>query len=93
MSTAKRNRDRDRVGQSYSSGTCPSGKRCHQTRRSAKAHSARLRGDHLREYLCQNCGFWHVGHLPRVVMIGSSTAAEIYGREATSQGAPLWRGR
>lgn len=62
----------------WSTDLCPTGKRAHSTRRSAKAHAARLRPDHLREYQCEQCGYWHVGHLPARVRRGEVTATEYY---------------
>lgn len=67
MSTRKQQRQLEARGGAYATGSCPSGKRCHQSRRSAKAHAASLRQPRVREYRCHLCGFWHVGHLPAVV--------------------------
>lgn len=62
----------------WSTGACPTGKRQHPSRRSAKAHSARLRPERVREYQCEQCGTWHVGHLPAAVRRGELTATEHY---------------
>lgn len=62
----------------WTTGSCLTGKREHQSRRSAKAHAARLRPERLREYLCEHCGAWHVGHLPARVRRGELTAKEHY---------------
>lgn len=66
----------------WTTGRCPTGKREHSDRRSAKAHARALVGQHLRPYLCRDCGTWHVGHLPGSVIRGLSTADEHYGRSS-----------
>jgi hypothetical protein len=77
VSAQKRSRDFERKGYAYTVGRCPTGKRCHATRASAKAHARRLR-EHLREYRCSLCDSWHVGHLPQEVLRGERTAGEFY---------------
>jgi hypothetical protein len=66
-------------GARWVTGICSSGKRSHADRHSAKAHARSLRGQHLREYFCDVCGGWHVGHLPRAVLQGMMSAADYYG--------------
>lgn len=68
-----------------SRNACPSGKLAHSTRADAKRHALKHRlsyGDHVRPYRCDHCQLWHVGHLPRVVLDGVTTADEHYGRTA-----------
>lgn len=89
MSQSKRDRERQKTGQAYIVGACPSGKRCHDSRASAKAHAARLVGDHLRPYRCDQCGYWHVGHIPRAVLQGLRTSTEHYERRP----GPGWAAR
>ena len=62
---------------------CPSGKRTHPDRASAKRHAANVRrsnGEHLRPYRCPSCDLWHVGHLPDDVVRGIRSADEHYQR-------------
>jgi hypothetical protein len=63
---------------------CGCGKLSHESRASAKAHAKRLKrtaGEHLRPYPCpERPAFWHVGHLPQLVLKGYVTADEHYGK-------------
>lgn len=66
--------------------TCSSGKRAHSTRRDAKAQARSVHawtGEHLRPYICSECAFWHIGHLPRQVLRGQTTADSHYRRRAS----------
>lgn len=61
------------------SGVCSHGKRLYPSRKLARKAARRARGHHLREYRCSDVeGYWHIGHLPRVVMDGSFTATQVY---------------
>lgn len=68
--------------QDWVSGVCSTGKRSHTSRNSAKEHSRQLHGEHLREYRCDECSMWHVGHLPRAVMEGLMTARSHYSADS-----------
>ena len=78
MSRGSRRGRRTQSSVLWSTGSCPSGKREYPSRRSAKVHSARLRSQGVREYQCEQCGAWHVGHLPARVRRGELTATEHY---------------
>lgn len=52
-------------------GTCPeSGKRQFTSRRTAAATAKQIRGRHMSAYRCDECEFWHLGHLPANVVHG-----------------------
>jgi hypothetical protein len=44
------------------------GKQRHNTETDARSHAAALwftQRDRVEPYVCSNCGYWHVGHLPK----------------------------
>lgn len=62
--------------------TCPvTGKRAYTSRKNAKAallklaHGGRNR---MRPYECDECGKWHIGHMPGRVRAGEVSAADYY---------------
>lgn len=61
---------------------CPSGKVGFVTRKKAKrfVNGGTIRGDHMRPYICEDCGYWHNGHVPSQVMRGNKTARQVYSR-------------
>ena len=59
-------------------GICSTGKRSRLTKISAKQHAKNMPGERMREYRCEECDSWHVGHLPRAVVQGQVTASEYY---------------
>ena len=67
-------------------GRCPTGKRAHPTRAEAKKHARRLqqKGQHVRPYECDQCPFWHVGHLRQEIMFGRRVAGEVFGPRRAS---------
>lgn len=72
----------DRKHRRFVTGVCSSGKRGFPERRGAKEaarHVAKTAGgDKPRAYLCDDCGYWHMGHLPDAVMRGEISAAGWY---------------
>jgi hypothetical protein len=56
------------------------GKKGYLTRADAKKALRGHRGfgfdRHVRPYRCDDCGCWHLGHLPAAVRLGIVTAAE-----------------
>lgn len=91
----KRERDRRRYGTStngvdYTGATklgCSSGKwgwvdteAGREGVRTLKRALRRVGGNGVREYLCAECGRWHVGHMPRSVRKGHLSTRDIYGR-------------
>lgn len=42
------------------------------TRRQAKEKARELKSvrGHMRPYRCDDCGFWHIGHLPARIRLG-----------------------
>jgi hypothetical protein len=63
--------------------SCPSGKWTYPTRSAAKKHASRMRrmkGDNMRPYECLACGFWHVGHKPKITMSGAMSSSEFHAR-------------
>lgn len=63
---------------------CTSGKWGWVERAGAKTLSRALRksgGKGVREYVCPECGRWHVGHLPFEARRGHRSAREVYGLE------------
>jgi hypothetical protein len=50
-----------------------------------------IRG-HRREYRCDECGLWHLGHLPELVVAGVVTADEWYGRNGQPPYGEIIRG-
>ena len=89
VSQSKRQRERQKAGKAYIVGACPSGKRCHDSRASAKTHAVPLRRGHLRPYWCDQCCYWHVGHIPGAVLHGLRTATEHYEQRPLTGSAPL----
>lgn len=83
MNTERANSQRD-YG---TTNTCPTGKLAYGTRRAAKAALRHFQGcdGHLRPYLHQQCGFYHLGHLPQAVLAGKRTADQIYGTTTGSE--------
>ena len=65
---------------------CSSGKIGWASRKGAKQFNSQVTrrgGDRLRPYLHEECGYWHLGHLPRAVRQGIVTAAEHYSTKTT----------
>ncbi len=50
------------------------------TRRQAKRARRHLPSEHLRPYWCPAHLAWHLGHLPRVVLLGQLAADQVYRR-------------
>lgn len=68
---------------SWATSTCSTGKRTWARRADAREYANRNhRGGHdrLSPYRCDECGLFHVGHLPRAVLAGTMTRNEYYGR-------------
>ena len=57
---------------------CTCGKIRYSTKRAAKLAARRIRGreGRLNAYKCSG-GFWHIGHLPKVVTSGEVSRAQI----------------
>lgn len=59
---------------------CPTGKRSYDSRNAAKrakSRNARMLGDRLSEYWCDQCDSWHLGHLPAAVRRGEISRSEL----------------
>lgn len=66
-------KDQARHVESVGAGECPrSGKVGYLSRADAKrvAKRQKHRTGRMRAYSCESCGWWHVGHLPSVVVRG-----------------------
>lgn len=80
----------DRNGVDYKAATkdgCSSGKwgwhADHRAGAKSLVRKLRKEGDgKVREYVCPECGRWHVGHMPLDVLKGRRGARDIYGPEA-----------
>ncbi|TDC33119.1 hypothetical protein [Micromonospora sp. KC213] len=69
--------DRHQLHASYCDGHQ---KRLYGSRNDAKGAIRRQHDKGMRAYLCELvAGHWHIGHLPKDVLKGRVTAAEIYG--------------
>lgn len=78
--TSDSNRRRD--ASSWATNECSTGKRAHATRESAKAQRTRMAkvSGRMDIYRCDECGMFHLGHLPRAVREGKVSRNEYYGR-------------
>ena len=50
--------------------SCPTGKRCYDTRAEARSTRKRYPGASRRAYRCPHCDRWHLGRLPRAIKHG-----------------------
>lgn len=57
-------------------GSCPSGKVQYANRKQAKRFRRKRGGGPVGTYQCDDCGFWHMGHMPRRVRTGRVSKAE-----------------
>src|SRR4051812_16708636 len=60
---------------------CSTGKWSFPTRAAARKFSAKARGSgrgNMRPYVCDECGFWHIGHTPRAVIRGEVSRDDWY---------------
>jgi hypothetical protein len=81
MTARRKRRNRERIKPPASTNEC--GVFGYIDRNDAKRRDSN-RPDvvgHRREYLCDDCGLWHLGHLPELVVAGVVTADEWYGRK------------
>jgi hypothetical protein len=65
---------------------CSSGKLGWESRKGAKQFNTRIvrgGGDCLAPYECDECGYWHLGHLPRAVREGTIGRTDFYAPKAT----------
>jgi len=70
---------------------CPSGKRSYETRAAAKqAHRGNPRKKRLQlsVYECPQCGFYHLGTLPKVVVEGTKTREDLQPARTTRRRPP-----
>lgn len=73
--------DRELAARHAATNSCPSRKYAYANRSAAKRAASRIRsrtGEHLRPYECNDCGLWHLGHLPTRVLLGEVGVDEHY---------------
>ena len=63
-------------------GRCPAtGKAKWLTKADARKHARRAHaGEHMSTYACDDCGMWHVGHLPVSVRKGVEGRQDLRGK-------------
>lgn len=69
--------------QSWATNSCSSGKRAWQGRADAKSYAKMLGRQGkpgMNAYRCDDCGLFHIGHLPTAVRAGVVGRNDYYGR-------------